>query len=227
MNTVQDRLRHLREQVLGLSLRELQEAVNAELPEDGRVSLGTVSNYERSGPDGRRAGPRAEFLAALKRAFPALRLSWLLLGEGAPTEPGARAAALAGHDGAAPAGGLAGRLREEHPDLELLSTEASALFVGALARYATGEPGMALEERSVLELAADLRWLLFLPFRLWGFDPRPGYDQFSAYCVAALHALTLAMPAAGGGDPADAYADAPNRRLRASLEVGFSEENGA
>lgn len=223
LNSVQERLRHFREHVRGLSLRDMLAAVNAELPEGQRISLGTLSNYERGPTSGAsRGGPRAGFLGALKRAFPELRLPWLLLGEGPPTELGDRTRALAGREGAAgPDGGLAGRLRAEHPDLELLSAEASALFVGALTRYATGEPRMNLDEEMILELAADLRWLLFLPFRLWGFEPRPDYERFSEYCVAALHALTLALPSPGEGDPVAGYADAPNRRLRGALEVGF------
>lgn len=222
LNTVQERLRHFREHVRRLSLREMLAAVNAELDDAERISLGTLSNYERGPTSGAsRAGPRASFLGALKRAFPELRLPWLLLGEGPPTELGDRTQALAGREGMPPEGGLAGRLRAEHPDLELLSPEASALFVGALTRYATGEPRMELDEEMILELAADLRWLLFLPFRLWGFESRPDYERFSEYCVAALHALALAMPSPGEGDPAAAYSRAPNRGLRETLEVGF------
>ena len=85
MDTVQSRLKHFREAVLGLSLRELRERVNAELEAEDRLSLGTLSNYERPAGERRRPGPRTEFLGALKRAFPDLRLEWLVLGEGQPT----------------------------------------------------------------------------------------------------------------------------------------------
>lgn len=222
LNSVQERLRHFREHVRGLSLREMLASVNAELAEADRISLGTLSNYERAPTSGAsRGGPRASFLGALKRAFPELRLRWLLLGEGPPTELGGRVQALAGREAAPAEGGLGGRLRAAHPDLELLSPEASALFLGALTRYATGEPRMELDEEAILELAADLRWLLFLPFRLWGFEGRPDYERFSEYCVAALHALALAMPSPGEGDPVVAYPRAPNRGLRERLEVGF------
>lgn len=218
--TIGDRLRRWRTEVRGLSLRELRDAVNEHLPPSRRVSLGTVSNYERSGEDG--AGPRASFVAALKAAFPELRLEWLLLGRGAPSAGGARAlAAATDAPGPAAGEGLGGRVRETYPDLELLSPEASALFLAALIRYATGEPGMDLDEERILELAGDLRWLLLAPLRFWGFADDPGYDRFSAYCVALLHALSLAMADPGRGDPAEAYPGAPNREMRAALEVGF------
>lgn len=220
LSSVQGRLRHFREGILGLSLRELQSAVNAGLPAEERVSLGTVSNYERSPEPGRRsAGPRAEFLGALKRAFPRLRLPWLLLGEGEPTLVGDGVAAVARR--VERDGGLAGRVVETYQDLELLSPEASALFIAVLTRYAMGEPEMALGEKELLELAADLRWLLLLPFGLWGFEHHPDYDRFSAYSVAMLHALSLALPAASGGDPIAAYAESPIRALKAEVSVGF------
>ena len=47
MNTVHERLRHLRENVKGLSLREFRARINAELADEEQLSLGTVSNYER------------------------------------------------------------------------------------------------------------------------------------------------------------------------------------
>ena len=96
MDTVQFRLRFFREEVEGRPLREFRERINAELPADGRLSLGTLSNYERSSKDVQRPGPRAEFMAALKRAFPEIRLEWLILGQGQPTEVAER---LASPDG--------------------------------------------------------------------------------------------------------------------------------
>lgn len=220
-----DRLRHWREDVKGLSLRELRDAVNGHLPPRRRVSLGTVSNYERSGGD--RAGPRAGFVAALKEAFPELRLEWLLLGRGGPTAVEASVAAAASDGAPGPMReGLGGKVLAAYPDLELLSPEASALFLAALVRVATGEPGMDLDEDRILELAGDLRWLLLAPLRFWGFAHDPGYERFSSYAVAALHALTLVMPEPGRGDPAAGYPDAPNREMRAALEVGFGEGPG-
>lgn len=225
MNSVQERLRHWR-QVKGLSLRELQEAVNAHLAPPARVSLGTVSNYERPPQEtAPRPGPRTEFVAALKAAFPELRLEWLLLGEGQPTVAGARVAAVTGEGAAGRSDSvLAGRVLERFPDLAFLSPEAAALFLGALTRYATGAPRMDLGEEQILELAGDLRWLLLLPLRSWGFDHEPGYERFSAYSVAMLHALTLAMPDAGRGDPISALAESPLRRLREASPGGLGGE---
>lgn len=223
MDSVQSRLRRWREEVKRLSVREFHQRVNAHLPPGRRVSLGSVSNYERSG-NGRGAGapPRADYLAAVKRAFPELRLEWLLLGEGEPTVAGGRVAESAGAArGMAAAGGLGGLLADRLPDLGLLSPEASALFLGALTRYATGDPGMDVGEREILELAEDLRWLLLLPLSLWGFRHEPDYERFSAYSVAMLHALMQAMPGPGRGDPIASYPGFPARELREAAPVGF------
>lgn len=223
MNSVHERMRHFRETVKGLSLRELQARVNERLGEDEALSLGTISNYERPPADGaRRAGPRVEFLVALKRAFPDLRLEWLMFGEGQPTEMAERLAAPEGLEaGAAAEGGFAARVLERHPDLELLSPEASALFMAALTRLAMGEPEAALDEPHLLELAGDLHWLLLAPLAMWGFRHSPPYDAFSDYCVALLHALMQLMPRAGRGDPVDAYAGSLAPRLRDDAPVGF------
>ena len=62
----------------GLSRRELAARVNAELPEGEGLTGQSVGNYERSN----RPPPRADWLAALARAFPDLSLPWLIAGEG-------------------------------------------------------------------------------------------------------------------------------------------------
>ena len=59
MNTVHERLRHLRENVKGLPLREFRARINAELADEEQLSLGTISNYERPADGARRAAPRA------------------------------------------------------------------------------------------------------------------------------------------------------------------------
>lgn len=235
MDSVQDRLRYWRQEIEGLSLRELRRRVNEALPDDAAVSLGTIANYETpADEDGRsRAGPRTEFVVALKRAFPYLRLEWLLLGEGPPTRLAARLASpegieAAARDGerAAPAAGeepsLAARVLDRYPDLELLAPEASALFMGALTRYAMGEPEMAIDEARLLELAGDLRWLLLLPLGFWGFRHAPSYDAFSDYAVGLVHSLMLLMPPSGRGDPVAEYDASPGPRLRGRHEVGFA-----
>ena len=108
-----------------------------------------------------------------------------------------------------------------YPDLELLSPEASALFMAALTRLAVGEPDMALDEEQILELAGDLRWLLLLPLGLWGFRHAPPYESFSDYSVALLHALMQLMPAATRGDPAADYPGSTGPALRERVPVGF------
>ncbi|MDX1396014.1 MAG: hypothetical protein R3195_16650 [Gemmatimonadota bacterium] len=222
MDTVQERLRYLRETVLGLSLREFRAAINARLDEAEALSLGTVSNYERPPDDGtRRAGPRAEFLAALKHAFPQIRLDWVLFGEGQATEVAER---LAAPDGLERTGGsaFASQVLERHPDIGLLPPEGAALFMAALTRLAMGERDGKLDEHLLLELAGDLRWLLYLPARLWGFEEEPSYDVFSDYAVAMLHALMSLMPAPARGDLARDYAGSCGPELRGAFPVGFA-----
>lgn len=223
LDSVQERLRHWREEVVRLSVREFHAAVNAHLEGEARVSLGTVSNHEQPPGAPRSTPPRADYLVAVQRAFPELRLDWLLLGEGGASATASRVAAAAGRAESAPSteGSLGGRVLEAYPDLALLSPESSALFLGALTRYAMGEPGLELGEEQILELAADLRWLLLLPLSLWGYRHDPDYETFAAYSVAMLHALMLLMPASGAGEPVERYARAPNRALRDRLDVGF------
>lgn len=209
-----------------MSLREFRARINAELPEEGRLSLGTLSNYEREGEGSPRAGPRTDFVAALKGAFPGLRLEWLILGDGAPTTVEARLAAPEGLEARAGArdgegAAFAARVLERYPDLELLSPEASAAFMAALTRLAMGEPDMALDERRLLELAGDLRWLLLLPVGAWGFRHAPPYRAFSDYALALLHALSLLMPESGEGDPIEAHDDSVLPALRRIRRVGF------
>ncbi len=228
MNNVQLRLRHFRKDVQGLSLRNFRGRINAQLPERARVSLGTLSNYERAIDGSPRAGPRTEFLAALKRAFPHLRLEWLILGEGAPTIVEERLATPEGLEmkagqPAAEGSSFAARVLERYPDLELLSPEASAVFMAALTRLAMGEPDMALDERRLLDLAGDLRWLLLLPLGAWGFRRAPPYRAFSDYAVAMLHALSQLMPESGEGDPIGDHAASILPSLRRHRLVGFRQ----
>jgi len=209
--------------VEGLSLRELQTAVNRRLGEDEALSLGTISNYERPAAGGtRRAGPRVEFVVALKRAFPDLRVEWLMFGEGQPTRVAEHLSAPEGLEaGAAGGGSFAARVLARYPDLELLSPEASALFMAALTRFAMGEPGLTVDEEQLLELAGDLRWLLLAPLSMWGFRDAPPYEAFSDYSVALLHALMQLMPRPGEGDPIATYRESLCPRLRRSTPVGF------
>jgi transcriptional regulator with XRE-family HTH domain len=221
MDTVQERLRYYRESS-GLSLREFQAAINAELPDGDALSLGTISNYEKPSVEGiRRPGPRVEFLTALKTAFPEIRLEWVMFGDGQPTEVAELLASPDGLDEAAGGGGFGARVLQRYPDIELLPPEGAAVFMAALTRLAMGEPDKALDEDLLLELAGDLRWLLFLPARLWGFRHDPPYDVFSDYTVAMLHGLMQLMPVPGHGDAVAEYHRSPAPRLRVEYPVGF------
>ncbi len=108
--TVHERLKFWRSEVLGISQAELAQGVNAQLEADQRVAVTTVSNYER------RTEPRASFLAALKRAYPEINLSWLVTGEGKPVSS---PSAIAERIGAVGAGSEPGRrLLIEQPGLK-------------------------------------------------------------------------------------------------------------
>ncbi len=224
-------MKFFREEIEGRSLREFRELINAELPAGAGLSLGTLSNYERAPEGTRRPGPRAEFIAALKRAFPEIRLEWLILGEGQPTVVGERLASPDGmearieaedDDSSTTRGSpFAARVLARYPDLELLSPEASALFMAALTRLAMGEPDMALDEEHLLELAGDLRWYLLSPLGAWGFLHDPPYRVFSDYAVAMLHGLMQLMPDTGEGDPISEYPGSAIPRARRLQTVGF------
>jgi hypothetical protein len=79
-DSVHERLRFWRTEVVGVSQVGFCEAVNRYLSEADKVGVTTVSNYERT------TQPRASFLAALKRVYPALNLEWLVTGEGRPLQ---------------------------------------------------------------------------------------------------------------------------------------------
>ncbi len=74
--TIHDRLKYWRHEVLGVSQSRLCETVNSHLPAEDRVAVTTVSNYERT------TEPRGSFLAALKKAYPEINLEWLVAGQG-------------------------------------------------------------------------------------------------------------------------------------------------
>ncbi len=74
--TIHERLKYWRNEVLGVSQSRLCETVNSHLPEEDRVAVTTVSNYERT------TEPRGSFLGALKKAYPEINLEWLVAGQG-------------------------------------------------------------------------------------------------------------------------------------------------
>jgi hypothetical protein len=78
--SVHERLRFWRIELAKVSQAEMCSVVNHYLAEDERIAVTTVSNYER------KTEPRASFLAALKQAYPALSLTWLVTGEGRPLQ---------------------------------------------------------------------------------------------------------------------------------------------
>lgn len=88
-DSVHERLRFWRTEVVGVSQLGLCDVVNGYLSEAERVGVTTVSNYERT------TEPRASFLAALKRVYPALSLNWLVTGEGRPLQSSVTAAPAA------------------------------------------------------------------------------------------------------------------------------------
>jgi hypothetical protein len=78
--TIHERLRFWRIELAKVSQAEICRAVNQHLADGDQVAVTTVSNYER------KTEPRASFLAALKQAYPALSLMWLVTGAGRPLQ---------------------------------------------------------------------------------------------------------------------------------------------
>lgn len=141
---VADRLEEWREEN-GLTYRDVQEAVNEELPKEARVgSASTIHKWERKQ---RRGGQPAKFLIGLKRAYPYLNLSWLLFGEGNPFvgpdwEPGDGGEVLPtpARDQKIPAA----RLREEIPEpakRALLNFFEEVAFSDPVYYFGEGEEG--------------------------------------------------------------------------------------
>jgi hypothetical protein len=84
---IASRLAYWRKTVLNVPLREIEERVNKHLEDGSKAKLSTIHGFEttvtKSGKT--RPSPRAEWIAALKQAYPYLNLDWLLFGRGEPT----------------------------------------------------------------------------------------------------------------------------------------------
>ena len=75
-----------------------------------------------------------------------------------------------------------------------------ALFHDAWRRYVAGVDGGDLPDEVLLQMGAVLLLFVDLPSKVWGFRHDMSPPQSDDFRVAMLHALMLAMPAAGEGD---------------------------
>lgn len=197
---VQRRFAQWREQ-MGLTLREVQGAVNEHLPVERQLrSPATISNYEVAS----KPAPRADFVVALSRAYPELNVDWLLFEDGPMLEVGGRERE----------GGLWPELEKAFPVLEALPFQSKQLFLDVLisaylADPDRAEPSDSEEGRQELErLAGELLFLVTLPTRwrakveAWDFVSAPARSskkELGEYLVAVLHAVSLALPEPGRG----------------------------
>lgn len=132
----------------GLTLAELRDRVNAKLPPESHVELSSVSNFETPS----KPLPRLDWLAGFRKAFPDVRLEWLLLGNPPETEGeyGRRMAGLKTLDEMAARGpdpwdafleSVGGRTWMALSDLSLyLPSEVTAVATGLVQRWAGGRP---------------------------------------------------------------------------------------
>ena len=203
--SVAERLRWAVEQHRSLSIRKFQAAMKQE-GIDGS-SYATVHSYLRGETE-----PSLEFL---KTAASILGVGepWLVLGEGQPT---AVERLLADHE------------TVEHEGQEVrIPSWPSLLDLPELVRSEfrrtltllydsapdTPDPDSDAGEAALGKLALDVQFLLLAPLRSWGFQRtaqrigRLKSREVEEYAVAMLHALRLAIPTAGNGDPLSAHAE--------------------
>jgi hypothetical protein len=161
-DTVHERLRYWRTAVARVSQASLCNAVNRRMPDEGRVAVTTVSNYERT------TEPRASFLAALRLAYPALSLEWLVTGEGRPL--GASRGTLQMPDGtAAPAEQewAAGLLNQPGMHrFRVLPLAATHVLLAFLDEVRQSEPDYQLDQsRSWRDFLQRFSHFFFEPFQ--------------------------------------------------------------
>lgn len=191
IDSPQRRLRHYRE-LEGLTLREFAAAVNRFLPEIKQVTHATVSNYEVS----TRPGPRVEWLAALKKAFPDLRLEWVATGVGAMTVVGEQWRQ-------APTDEQTMMLTAKS-NWQALPHGTHSVFeelLGALIRTADGAVPMHLQ----LFAAEQIGDHIYAPFGRWGYltMEEVSTETLRVYATSVLNALTLIVAEANSASVAE------------------------
>jgi len=216
------RLRRWREEN-GLSFRALQARINEHLPSDEQVGVATLSDWERDGA----SGPRAPVLEAMVKAFPDLRLEWLLFGTGEVTKVATDI--LEEVDAIEYEGRLVNI--PVWASLKDFPSSVRTAFASVLVHMYRSLPDAPDDVNSdegraaLVELAVDLQDLLFLPSFCRAFHPRdePGLASLDArqresFGLAILHALSLLVPGPGAGGP---FSDPDATRADGVLESGF------
>ena len=157
-DSLHERLRFWRTEVVGIPQAGFCEAVNRYLSEADKVGVTTVSNYERM------TQPRASFLAALKQVYPALNLEWLVTGEGRPLQANLGASAGA----ASPDGNVAAQLTDQ-PGMHrfrVLPLPAARILLAFLDEVRQSVPDYQDEQsRSWRDFLQRLSHFFFEPFQ--------------------------------------------------------------
>lgn len=205
---IQTRFAQWREQE-GLTLREVQASVNDHLPETRQIkSSGTISNYEKKESD--KPPPRADFLAALKAAYPTLNVEWMVTGRGEMYDVGDREL-------------LRAELASEHETFARLPDAAQDLLMDTLTRWAAfakrpSEGSEPWGEGRTVEAAGDLLFLLELPARSVREGRFETEEAWESYLLAVLQAIRLALPEPGDREAQVDLQDGLARMLRRVLE---------
>jgi hypothetical protein len=136
--------------------------VNLRLPDAERVAVTTISNYERT------TEPRASFLAALKAAYPAINLEWLVTGEGRPLGGGPATLTLPSGSGTAAerdwVAGLMGQPGMHR--FRVLPLAATYVLLAFLDEVRQSEPDYQLEQsRSWRDFLQRFSHFFFEPFQ--------------------------------------------------------------
>lgn len=193
----------------GLSLREVMEAVNEHLPPGRRIrTKSTISNYEKTASD--KPPPRADFLAALKEAFPTLNVDWIITG---------RRSMYALQEGRQEYREM---LREKVPAYAAFPESVQELFRDTLTRYIAGSRmpwPKGDPETFTVEVAKDVLFLVNLPAKAVRDAPFGSERVWETYLLAMLQAVRIALPRRGEGDArTDLGEDNVLRFIRGLLE---------
>lgn len=200
LDTVQRRFRAWRERE-GLSLRDVQEAVNRVLPEDQQLSRGTVSNYERSehGDGRRKRPPPVDFLKALSEAYPELSFEWLVWGRGQPSREE--------EDRRRGAEEFTAWVLEELGELPVVlwlrNTRGRLLLAEVVQRLLAAASDVEEPTAHDVRQAGEIvQGLLLPPLALLrsGRGTLPG-EVFDRWCIPVLTAFLSVIPEAGEGRP--------------------------
>jgi hypothetical protein len=98
-------------------------------------------------------------------------------------------------------GAIAAKVFRAVPELAVLSPAVQGAFGEAFLRHVTGTSSLDSTDEQLHKLARDLWTTVTAPLQKWGFREPSSNRGRTDYMLAMLHALMLAMPAEGEGEP--------------------------